>query len=194
GIQAGRYDTALYNFSDNAERREVVDFLDYAISGSVIVTPLGNPDGLTTDPLSLCGRKVGVVAGGYEFQVLKDEVSPECADSGSAPIDLRTFESDSTVRQALLSGRVDALVDGLTATPYMVSKNADKFELIGKLPVGADPLGMPFKKGRRDLVKAFQRAWADILESGDYERLAKKWELTALDPVDDGFFEVNSGK
>src|SRR5699024_8059635 len=53
GIQAGRYDTAIYNMSDKPERRKAVDFVDYAVSGTVIVTRAGERSGITTDPMSL---------------------------------------------------------------------------------------------------------------------------------------------
>src|SRR5690606_12483025 len=141
-------------------------------------------------PQSFCGRRIGLTAGLYEYRALRGE-SRKCAKAGREPIRLETYDSDGTVRQALLSGRVDALVDGLTATPYMVKHNADKFELVGKLPIGADPLGMPFAHGRDDLVRAFQQAWTDLLESEEYARLAKKWELDALVPDE---ITVNSGE
>jgi polar amino acid transport system substrate-binding protein len=194
GILSGRYDTALYNVSDNASRRESVDFVDYAKSGSVVVTRDSETGGITTDPLSLCGVSVALTAGINEFQVLEQEVSPRCAGAGRPPIELQTFDSDTTVRQALLAGRVDAMVDGLTATPYMVSQNESQYDLVGKLDLPADMLGMPFAKDRRPLVEAFQRAWADMLGSGDFGRLAEKWELTALVPEDAAFFTINSGE
>lgn len=192
GIAAGRYDTALYNTDDNEERQREVDFVDYARSGSVIVTARGSSSGITTDPLTLCGRKVGLTAGLAEFARLQDEFSPACAEAGEPEIDLTTLKDDSAVRQALATGRIEALVDGLTATPYMVSQNEDKFELVGTLPdEGADPLGMPFAKGRPELVEAVEKAWTEMLADGEYERLAKKWELDRLVPEE---ITVNQGK
>lgn len=194
GIAAQRYDTALYNVSNNAERREVVDFLDYAKSGSVIVTRAGETQGITTDPLTLCGTSVAVVAGQQEFAKLQDVISPQCEEAGQPAVDAQTFDADATVQQAVASGRVDAMVDGATATPYMVSQNADTFELIGPLAGDSDPLGMPFAKDRQDLVEAFRAAWIDLYRSGDYERLAEEWEVTALLPDSVDFFTVNSGE
>ena len=57
GVQSGRYDTALYNMADTDERREVVDFVDYAVGGSVIVTRKGESSGIK-DAQSLCGKSV----------------------------------------------------------------------------------------------------------------------------------------
>lgn len=194
GVQAGRFDTALYNVSRNDERQDVVDFVDYANSGSVVVTRRDETQGITTDPLSLCGHSVGLTSGLYEFQILDKEVSPQCEDGGKNPIDLQTYDSDSDVRQALLSGRIDGFVDGLTATPYLVSENEDTLELVGKLPIAADPLGMPFAKDRTQLVEAFQTAWNDVYTSGEYEELADRWELEALVPESEDFFVINGGE
>lgn len=194
GVQSRRYDTALYNVSDNAERRETVDFVDYAKSGSVVVTRKGERGDITTDPLSLCGVRVALTAGINEYQVLNQEFNPKCTDSGRPPIDLETFDSDTTVRQALLAGRVDVMVDGLTATPYMVSQNEDEYELVGQLELPTDRLGMPFAKDRPELAEAFRKAWKDLLTSGDYGRLAARWELKALVPDDPAFVTINGGK
>lgn len=189
GIASKRFDTSLYNFSDSAERREVVDFVDYAASGSVVVVRKGEAGDITTEPQSLCGHSVAVTAGGYEYQALS-EFNPECEASGSDPIELQTFDSDATQRQALLSGRADALVDGLTATPYMVSRNSEKFELLGKLPIAGDPLGMPVAKGQEDLVNALKGAWEEMLADGTYEEIAAQWDEEALVPKE---ITVNNG-
>lgn len=182
GIAAGRYDTALYNVSDSPKRRKVVNFVDYALSGSVVVTAKGNPAGLKTDPMSLCGHKIGMTAGLYEFEVLSKK-SKDCAGIGKKPIDISTYDSDSTVDKALVTGRIEGFVDGLTATPYMVSHHSDKFQLIGKLPIAAGPLGMPFAKERSpQLLRAVKHAWETLLHNGEYARIAKKWEESRLVP------------
>ena len=189
GIASKRYDTSLYNFSDSAERREVVDFVDYAISGSVVVVRKGEAGEITPDPQSLCGHSIAVTAGGYEYQALS-EYNPKCEESGGDPIELQTFDSDSTQQQALLSGRADALVDGLTATPYMVSRNSEKFELLGELPIAGDPLGMPVAKGQEGLVDALKTAWEEMLADGTYEEIAARWDEEALVPTE---ITVNDG-
>lgn len=181
GVAAGRYDTALYNVSDTTERRATVDFVDYARSGSVVVVAKGNPRGVTTDTLSLCGLKVAVKAGQHEYKVLNAE-SANCRAASKPPIELQTYQDDGTMSQSLLSGRSEAMADGMTTTPYMVRRNADRFELVGELASDSDPLGMPFAKGRTELVTAFARAWQDLLDSGEYQRIADRWAVTALVP------------
>ena len=189
GIASKRFDTSLYNFSDSADRREVVDFVDYAASGSVVVVRKGEAGDIGPDPQTLCGHSVAVTAGGYEYQALS-EYNPKCEAAGRAPIALQTFDSDSTQRQALLSGRADALVDGLTATPYMVAHNSEKFELLGKLPIAGDPLGMPVAKGQEDLVNVLKATWEDMLADGTYEEIAARWDEEALIPTE---ITVNDG-
>lgn len=194
GIQAGRYDTAVYNMSDKPERRQVVDFVDYAISGTVVVTRKGDREGITTDPLSLCGKDIALKSGQYEYQLLQDKVNPKCVSAGKEKINLQTFKDDSSQHFAVRSGRSDAFVGGFTVTPYFVSQNSDTFELVGKLPIGAHPLGMPFDKGRSALVKAFLDAWKWLYKSGKYADLAAKWSLDPLVPEDISFFRINGGK
>jgi polar amino acid transport system substrate-binding protein len=118
-------------------------------------------------------------------------VSPACEKAGRPAVNIQTYKDDATVQQAVLSGRSDAFIGGFTTTPYMVSQNSDKFELIGKMPVGADPLGMPFAKGQPELLTAVRAAWEELLRSGEYERIAKKWSLTALVPEE---ITINNGE
>lgn len=190
GIAAGRYDAGLYNVSDRADRREVVDFIDYANSGSVVVTRKGGANGIGTSLDSLCGHTIGVNGGGNEFSIL-DNQKDACADSGKEPYVMETFQDDGATRQALLSGRIEAIVDGMTATPYMVSQHDDEMELIGKLEGDSAPLGMPVAKDQPQLVNALKAAWERLLESGAYSDIAEKWSEEALVPDE---ITINDGK
>lgn len=195
GVQAGRYDTALYNMSDSEARQGVADFVDYAVSGSVIVVRKGENPGVTTDPASLCGRTVAVTSGDYEFGVLTNQVRERCAAAGLPAVDVQTLQNDDASRSALETGRVDVLVDGMTTTPYAVSQNADRLELVGTLAIGAaEPLGMPFAKGRGQLVEAVAAAFTRLWESGEYQRIAAQWSLDEIVPPEPGFFVINLGK
>lgn len=190
GIAAGRYDAGLYNVSDRPDRREVVDFVDYANSGSVVVTRKGESNGIGTGFVSMCGHVIGVNGGGNEFSVLQEEAHI-CVDEGLEPLVLETFQDDGATRQALLSGRIEAIVDGMTATPYMVSQHDDELELIGKLEGDSAPLGMPIAKGQPELAHALKDAWEGLLESGRYEEIATTWSETALVPEE---ITINDGE
>ncbi|MGO1267300.1 MAG: transporter substrate-binding domain-containing protein, partial [Microbacterium gubbeenense] len=181
GIAAGRYDAGLYNVSDRPDRREVVDFVDYANSGSVVVAREGETDGIGTSIVSLCGHTIGVNGGGNEFTVLQDQ-SHVCAEEGKEPFSLETFQNDGATHQALLSGRIEVLVDGMTATPYMVSQHEDEMELVGKLEGDSAPLGMPIAKDRPELAEALKAAWEALLENGRYSEIAEEWSEAALVP------------
>ncbi|MFF5990663.1 MULTISPECIES: ABC transporter substrate-binding protein [Prauserella] len=193
GIQSGRFDTALFNVSDTPERRAVVDLVDYAPSGTVIVTRKNDRKGITANPLTLCGRTVAVKAGQTEFNILNKDVSPKCKETGEPAINFQTFKDDNGLEFAVETGRADAFLGGTTVTPYFVSRNSDTFEIVGKLPIALDPLGMPFAKGRDDLVGAVLAAWKEIWQSGEYERIAKKWSLQSIVPKDISLFTVNGG-
>lgn len=190
GIAAGRYDAGLYNVSDRPDRREVVDFVDYANSGSVVVTRKGESNGIGTSIVSMCGHVIGVNGGGNEFSVLQDHADV-CAEDGQEPFKLETFQNDGATRQALLSGRIEALVDGMTATPYMVSEHEDELELIGKLEGDSAPLGMPIAKDQPGLAHALKDAWEGLLDSGRYEEIATTWSEAALVPDE---ITINDGE
>jgi polar amino acid transport system substrate-binding protein len=190
GIASQRYDTGLYNVSDRPDRREVVDFVDYANSGSVVVTRKGESLGIDGDPLSMCGHPVGVTSGVNEYTLLTAE-SEKCAGQGQEPIQLETFANDVSTTQALMGGRVAAMVDGMTATPYLVREHEDQLELAGTLEGDDAPLGMPIAKGQPELAGALQQAWQNILDDGRYERLAEEWATEQLVPDE---IMINAGE
>lgn len=181
GIAAHRYDTGLYNVSDRPDRRKAVDFVDYAKSGSVVVTRKGESMGIDGDPLSMCGHSIGVTSGVNEYTMLTAS-SKKCGIKGAKPIQLETFANDAATTQALMGGRVEAMADGMTATPYLVRQHKDRLELVGALKGDQAPLGMPIAKGQPELAQALKRAWEHILDDGRYRRIAEKWATEQLAP------------
>ena len=188
GIQSGRYDTALYNMADTEERREVVDFVDYAVGGSVIVTAKGKSDGID-GTASLCGKGVAIKSGQAE-QPLLEGVSEECVNSGDAAIDIQPYQDDGSMRQAVVTGRADAMMGGAESLPWMAVQDPDVFEVAVAAIEHPHPTGLPFRKGREELVEAVAAAFQELLDSGEFMSMAEEWGLEALVPEE---VTVNGG-
>src|SRR5690606_34602040 len=89
GLQAKRYDVVLSQFSPTPERAKVVDFVNYAQSGTSLGVASGNPKKLSTD--NLCGVSVGVQKGSSQTVDVVPMLDKKCEAAGKKPVQMKTF-------------------------------------------------------------------------------------------------------
>jgi polar amino acid transport system substrate-binding protein len=175
GLNAGRYDLAITSMIDNKERQASVDFVDYLESGVSFLVTAGNPAGLT-DKLDLCGTPVAVEKASLG-DLTADDISKECTDAGDDAVDKQPFPDQASAVQALQSGRVDAVLALDLTLAYNMKENPDAFE-VPSAPFGALPVGIAIPKASTELRDAVQAALKKVIESGTYDELLAKWNLT----------------
>src|SRR5699024_10491113 len=78
GLQAHRYDVVVSQFKPTVVRGKVLDFVDYAQSGTSLGVLKGNPHELTVD--TLCGVKIGVQKGSSQAVQMMPAMSAECTE------------------------------------------------------------------------------------------------------------------
>ncbi|MHB9755292.1 ABC transporter substrate-binding protein [Streptomyces sp. BYX5S] len=180
-IQAGKFDAAMSAITDNKERQQVVDFVDYSQSGSGILVAKGNPKQITNLD-GLCGRKVAVQAATNQLKLLKAH-QKEC---GGKKIDIQTFPKDSDAQLALRSGKVDAEVLTKPAAGW-TAKTADAgktFELVedAQAPGGynASPNGIAISKKLPQLTDAVQKALQSLIDDGTVKKIYAKYGVASI--------------
>lgn len=187
GLEAGRYDLGLTSMIDKLERQEKVDFVDYLSSGVAFMVAKGNPEGLT-EPMDLCGRTVAVEKSATG-DIVADDISADCVAAGKAKLKELALPEQVATLQALSSDRADAVLALDLTLAYNVKQQPDAFELAGK-PFGLLPVGIPIPKDNPELRDAVQAALVKVQESGAYDELLAKWNLTdqALEgaPINEG--------
>ncbi|MFD8150489.1 ABC transporter substrate-binding protein [Streptomyces sp. NPDC059720] len=180
-IQAGKYDAAMSAITDNKERQQVVDFVDYSQSGSGILVADGNP-GKIGNLDDLCGKKVAVQAATNQLDLLKSQQG-KCA---KGKIDIKTFPKDSDAQLALRSGQVVAQVLTKPGAGW-VAKTADKgaaFDLVDDpaAPGGynASPNGIAVSKKLPALTTAVQKALQQLIDDGTAEKIFDKYGVASI--------------
>lgn len=169
GIAAGKFDMSISQMSPSAERRKVLDFVDYYQSGSGIGVAPGNPQGLSVD--TLCGKRVGVLKGSFQDLKRLPALSAACTSGGKEAIQAMTYPDMQAPNLALTAGRIDAVyIDGPTLG-YAV-KQGGKIEVLGEKDVS--PVSIGFKKGA-GLEKAIQLGMESLVKSGKYQEILDKW-------------------
>lgn len=94
-IEEGVVNVGSSSFTDNKERQEVVDFVDYLNAGSQWAAAKGSD----VDPDNACGLTVAVQTGTIQVQELQER-SEQCEGEGNDPIDI--FSRIPRVRSILL--------------------------------------------------------------------------------------------
>src|SRR6478735_661759 len=169
GIAAGKFDMAISQMSPSAERRKVLDFVDYYQSGSGIGVAPGNPQKLTID--TLCGKRVGVLKGSFQDLKRLPALSKACTDAGQPAIEAMTYPDMQAPNLALTAGRIDAVyIDGPTLG-YAI-KQGGQIELLGEKDVS--PVSIGFKKGA-GMEKAIELGMESLAKSGKYKEILDKW-------------------
>ncbi|MGW3866835.1 ABC transporter substrate-binding protein [Streptomyces sp. NPDC005047] len=184
GIQAGKFDVAMSAITDNKERQQVVDFVDYSQSGSGILVADGNPDDIATLD-DLCGKKVAVQAATNQLKLLKSH-QDACGESGRSSIDIQTFPKDSDAQLALRAEKVTAQVATKPAAGW-TAKTADSgkaFDLVEDpaAPGGynASPNGIAVSKKLPELTDAIQKALQALIDDGTLAKICGKYGVASI--------------
>jgi len=191
GVQSGRYDMAMECISDTLEREKQVTFIDLSVSINGIFTL--EDSAVTDDPLSLCGLKSGAQKGTTFVQSVTDLFSPLCVKNGKPPIATNEFASADATVLALLSRRVDFLVNDASAAAYIKKQSSQPVRLL--VPdVLPKLIGGPIvKKDNQELADALLAATKALMDEGVYDRIFDKWDIAALKLKTPGINLVSKG-
>jgi polar amino acid transport system substrate-binding protein len=176
GLNAGRYDLGLTSMLDKKERQQQVDFVDYLKSGSALMVPKGNPQGIK-EVLDMCGKKVAVEKAATG-DLLVDDVTKKCADAGKPDVEKVPFPDQASAVQALQSKRADMVAALDLTLAYSVKQAPQQFE-VAVSAIDPLPVGIPVPKNKPQLRDAVQAALKKVIANGTYDQLLAKWNLQA---------------
>jgi len=172
GLQAHRYDVVVSQFKPTTARGKVLDFVDYASTGTSLGVLGGNPEQLTPD--DLCGTKIGAQKGSSQAIGILPELSDQCVNDGKKPIEKKTFRDSTTALLALRSKRVDGVLIDSPVMGY-AAEQSDKVAVAGK-PLLSNPVGIGVLKGS-GLAKPIQKALQYLKDKGVYQKIFENWGM-----------------
>lgn len=180
-LQAGKFDITISAMTDTAERREVLDFVDYSRAGTALMVRKGNPLGIKT-VLDLCGHTAAIQSGAQQLGFLKSQ-QPKCKDLGRPPIKIAAVPKQSDAQLMVTSGKADVVMEDTPSGAYEAKTIGDGnvFEIIDD-PAAAGgydsrPTGIGIPKGNDELVTALQKATQSLMDDGTYRDLLDKYGL-----------------
>ncbi|WP_271597976.1 MULTISPECIES: transporter substrate-binding domain-containing protein [unclassified Bradyrhizobium] len=163
-VMTGKVDMLLATMGMYPERAKVVQFTEpYAGMKIILLAKKGQTIDKLQDAAAL---RIGVVRGGAQDIAITSGL-PKSAD-------IRRFDDDSAVIQALITGQVQAI--GANTT-YMININKifpnNEFEQ--KLVFNEQWMGIATKPGQRDLNVRLNTLIDEIRASGELAAINKKW-------------------
>lgn len=174
GLQSGRFDVAMGDFTDTTAREKVVDFVDYLGNGQTVITRKGDTRDFSK-PLDLCGFSVSAPKGSLSAKLML-ELTDICTNKGLKPIDIKTFPGSAPGILALELGRVDVVPITYAIATYLVKLHPDKYTLTDNLFYKSYK-GAAILKDKKDLLNAMTQAFQSVIASPNYGQVISHWNL-----------------
>lgn len=153
-----KFDMVISAVTITPERQKTLAFSDpYYDAGQVISLRQEQPL-LTVDDLS--GKTVGVQINTTAHVMMESRPG----------VRLKKFNSIDLAFLDLQNGRLDAVVNDAPTTRYMLKQSFPSLVVAGA-PFTSEHYGMAFHPDDQSLVKAVNKALAEIRASGEYDRL-----------------------
>jgi polar amino acid transport system substrate-binding protein len=176
-LQAGQCDAIISELFDKPARREVVDFANYAKTGTSMVLRFDSAVAAqTVDELS--GLKVAVGIGTTGETVLA-EANERLKAAGKTAINVIVLQSSTEAFQQLMAGLVDAYISTPDQAAYYNTQTPNSVKLTGAA-LDEFPTGIAVRKDDTELHKAIEAALANMREDGTYQAILDKWSFQAL--------------
>ncbi|MFF4649776.1 ABC transporter substrate-binding protein [Streptomyces sp. NPDC001380] len=186
-LQAGQIDLVMSAMTDTKERREGVDelgnrlnpgvdFIDYFIAGTSILTAKGNPHGIT-GLNDLCGTTVALQKGTTQDTIATRQQDP-CRAAGK-PLKVMRLGTDDAALAQLRAGNAVADMNDFPVAVYNAKKVAggSALQVVGPQMQPA-PYGIAVNKENTALRDAVVQAVDAIIISGEYDKILADWNLS----------------
>jgi polar amino acid transport system substrate-binding protein len=174
GVQNNKYDVGQDNFGVTKAREEVVDFATYLTDGQSFLAPKDSKLDKVSNLNDLCGLTVATSPGSTFQQILTDGAG-KCASAGKKPYKVQLFSDNAPIWLGLANGKVDIYFGPTLSLKYDATHvpNVKFLSQFSSTPVG-------FVTGKQSpLAKPISAAINELIASGDYTKILKKWGVTS---------------
>jgi len=174
-MSAKKFDVIISAMTDNSERRQKVDFVDYFNAGESFVVKKGSA-AHPTKLEDLCGQSIAVEKGTAEETEATDTNDP--AKQGKCAADKIKLQSFDTDTQALVELKKGTVTIHFTDSPvagYELRHDSSLAVSGGVIEIA--PEGIAVRKGDSAMLNAIKQAFKALEDDGTYDSLLTKWGL-----------------
>ncbi len=161
-LQTGKYDLVMSTVIITSDRQKAMAMSDpYYDAGQVVAVHKGKK---RLSSSQLPGHEVGV----------QINTTAQFALEKVPGIVVRKYPDIATAMLDLQNDRLDAVVNDLPTTRYMIRQTYQDLEIVGE-PFTRDHYGICVRLQDTDLLAAINGALAKIKASGEYNRIQQRW-------------------
>jgi polar amino acid transport system substrate-binding protein len=174
-VRHHRTDVVMSAMTDTRARERKADFVNYFLAGTAIVVKRGNPTGIT-DLAGLCEQTVAVETGTIQVDLLARS-QKQC---GKRPIVVKTYETNADALVQLRTGRADAVLNDYPPAAHLATdpKTRSRFQLASTAQYEPGLYGIAVPKDRAELRDAIRGALDELMRSGEYASILKRWGVS----------------
>lgn len=176
GLKAKRYDIGIAGFGIERDRLKVVDFVSYYVSGGGFLVKAGSGIKVNDYGNALCGLRIAVQSG-TDFVADLEKVKKRCSAEGKKPPTVLGIPDQNVVVLTLTSGRADVVLADKPQVEWAASKANGKLCVTGTFRTPHSLAGIAVPKGVSGLNDALQKAVTSLIDTGEYNRITKKWGI-----------------
>jgi polar amino acid transport system substrate-binding protein len=185
GLSAGRYDIGIAGFSAERERLEVVDFVSYYLTGGGFLVKKGSGIEVNDFKDQMCGLDVAVQKGVSQVERIVN-ADKYCRARGKPPVNKLEIPDQNVVVLTLNSGRADVVVADKPQVEYAARHSNGQLCVTGAYRTAHSITGIAVPKRWPDSFNvALQRAVNKLVETGELQRISKKWGVGVKGAVDE---------
>ena len=166
-----RYDIGISAFSITNERMKVVNFVNYARSGSLWVVRAGNPSKF--DVNDVCGKTIAIQTGTW-YEGLITKANEACTSGGKPAIEVVPFGSQVEALTRVAAGGADATYSGSATMGLAVKHSNGMLEAAGDVH-DYGPMGIAVVKSDAALTQLVADAIDSLIADGTYAALFASW-------------------
>jgi len=176
-LQAGQCDAIISGLANRESRREVVDFVDYAVAGNTLITR-GNSLLSFNTLEDLSGKKVAVASGSFLEEELVN-VNNSLSSSGKDKMQIVALQKGTDAFQQLLAGLADVYFGSTDQAGYYNMQNPGLVRIASPRLLTLN-IGVATLHKDKDLHNAIKASFNEMIESGKYQEILDKWGFGQL--------------
>ncbi len=166
-LNAGKFDFLAASMSVTEERKNAVDFTDHYYTNKLQFVAPKSVD-FKTDKDYLDGKVIGAQRATIAGTWLEDNMD--------GVVDIKLYDTQENAYLDLASGRVDGiLADSFVQWEWLKSDAGKDFEFKGEPVFDDDKIAIAVRKGNDELREKLNKALAEIIADGTYEKLNAKY-------------------
>jgi len=172
-LNSHKIDVAMASMTDNAEREQRADFVNYFQAGTSIIVQRGNPQGISALK-DLCGKVVAVEEQTTQVDLLR-RTQKGC--EGGKKIAIRTYGDNANALVQLRTGRAVAVLSDYPPAVHLSTdqRTSAHYQLAASTQYEPSPYGIAVAKDQTELREVVRDAMERVMRSGEYADVLQRW-------------------